>query len=176
MTYFCPCIVNRLVNRSTIYCGDFLAKIKNSSIQNSVTPKPCILDDFGRRRTQIYRNKSRTNAAESAIRQGSGAGSNYYCYPNHIVFHDLETGEMIGTHRGQGYAIGSTWSRGAAWAVYGFIIAYAHTGEQRYLDTAKKVANDFIANLAVENWLPLVDFRAPAEPIQYDSTAGAIAA
>ena len=95
---------------------------------------------------------------------------------NHIVFHDLETGEMIGTHRGQGYAIGSTWSRGAAWAVYGFIIAYAHTGEQRYLDTAKKVANDFIANLAVENWLPLVDFRAPAEPIQYDSTAGAIAA
>ena len=81
MTYFCPCIVNRLVNRSTIYCGDFLAKIKNSSIQNSATPKPCILDDFGRRRTQIYRNKSRTNAAESAIRQGSGAGSDYYCYP-----------------------------------------------------------------------------------------------
>ena len=81
MTYFCPCIVNRLVNRSTIYCGDFLAKIKNSSIQNSATPKPCILDDFGRRRTQIYRNKSRTNAAESAIRQGFGAGSNYYCYP-----------------------------------------------------------------------------------------------
>ena len=81
MTHFCPCIVNRLVNRSTIYCGDFLAKIKNSSIQNSATPKPCILDDFGRRRTQIYRNKSRTNAAESAIRQGFGAGSYYYCYP-----------------------------------------------------------------------------------------------
>ena len=85
MTYFCPCIVNRLVNRSTIYCGDFLAKIKKSSIQNSATPKPCILDDFGRRRTQIYRNKSRTNAAESAIRQGFGAGSNYYCYPRITV-------------------------------------------------------------------------------------------
>ena len=82
MTHFCPCIVNRLVNRSTIYCGDFLAKIKNSSIQNSATPKPCILNDFGRRRTQIYRNKSRTNAAESAIRQGFGAGSDYYCYPS----------------------------------------------------------------------------------------------
>ena len=83
MTYFCPCIVNRLVNRSTIYCGDFLAMIKNSSIQNSATPKPCILDDFGRRRTRIYRNKSRTNAAESAIRQGPEAGSYYYCYPTH---------------------------------------------------------------------------------------------
>ena len=31
---------------------------------------------------------------------------------NHIVFHDVETGEMTGTHRGQGYAVGSTWSRG----------------------------------------------------------------
>ena len=95
---------------------------------------------------------------------------------NHIVIHDLETGEMIGTHLGQGYAVGSTWSRGASWAVYGFALAYAHTGDVRYLDTAKKVANDFIANLAVENWIPLVDFRAPAEPVQYDSTAGAIAA
>ena len=85
MTHFCPCIVNRLVNRSTIYCGDFLAKIKNSSIQNSTTPKPCILDDFGRRRTQIYRNKSRTNAAESAIRQDFGAGSDYYCYPKYKI-------------------------------------------------------------------------------------------
>ena len=81
MTHFRPCFVNCLVNRSTIYCGNFLAMIKNSSIQNSATPKPCILDDFGRRRTQIYRNKSRTNAAESAIRQGLGAGSDFYCYP-----------------------------------------------------------------------------------------------
>ncbi len=95
---------------------------------------------------------------------------------NHIVIHDLETGEMIGTHLGQGYAVGSTWSRGASWAVYGFALAYAHTGDVKYLDTAKKVANDFIANIAVENWIPLVDFRAPAEPVQYDSTAGAIAA
>ena len=30
-------------------------------------------------------NKSRTNAAESAIRQGFGAGSDYYCYPNYTL-------------------------------------------------------------------------------------------
>ena len=96
MTHFCPCIVNRLVNRSTIYCGDFLAKIKNSSIQNSTTPKPCILDDFGRRRTQIYRNKSRTNAAESAIRQGPEAGSYYYCYP--MVWYPTEDTDTAKTY------------------------------------------------------------------------------
>jgi len=33
---------------------------------------------------QIYRNKSRTNAAESAIRHGFWAGSGYYCYPKLI--------------------------------------------------------------------------------------------
>ena len=40
-----------------------------------------ILDDFGERRTKIYRNKSRTLAAKSTIRQGLEAGSYYYCYP-----------------------------------------------------------------------------------------------
>ena len=50
-----------------------------------------------------------------------------------------------------------------------------HTKEQRYLDTAKRIANYFIANCC-DDWLPRVDFRAPAEPVMYDSTAGACAA
>lgn len=95
---------------------------------------------------------------------------------NHIVCHDTVTGEMTGTKGGQGYGVGSTWSRGEAWGLYGFILSYIHTGEERYLDTAKKIAHYFIANLAADEWLPLVDFRAPAEPVLYDSTAGAISA
>ena len=93
----------------------------------------------------------------------------------HIVDHDRETGKAIGTFGGQGYAEGSSWSRGQAWAVYGFVISYIHTGEVRYLDAAKKVANYFIANCC-DDWLPRVDFRAPAEPVYYDSTAGACTA
>ncbi len=95
---------------------------------------------------------------------------------NHIVSHDIHTGEVIETFAGQGYAVGSTWSRGAAWALYGFVLSYIHTGKTEYLDTAKKVAHYFITNLATDNWLPLVDFRAPEQPVWYDSTAGAIAA
>lgn len=95
---------------------------------------------------------------------------------NHIVCHDTVTGEAVCTKGGQGYGVGSTWSRGEAWGLYGFVISYIHTGEQRYLDTAKKIANYFISNLACTDWLPLVDFRAPAEPVLYDSTAGTIAA
>ena len=95
---------------------------------------------------------------------------------NHIVAHDLETGELVETYAGQGYAVGSTWSRGAAWALYGFILSYIHTKKPEYLDTAKKVAHYFITNLIADDWLPIVDFRAPEEPKRYDSTAGAIAA
>lgn len=94
---------------------------------------------------------------------------------NHIVIHDRETGEMIDSHGGQGYGHGSSWSRGQSWAVYGLTISYLHTGEQRYLDGAKRVANYFIANCC-DDWLPRSDFRAPSEPVVYDSTAGACTA
>ena len=93
----------------------------------------------------------------------------------HIVEHDRETGEPVKTYGGQGYAEGTSWSRGQAWAVYGFIISYKHTGEKRFLDAAKKVAHYFIANCC-DDWLPRIDFRAPSEPVYYDSTAGACAA
>lgn len=93
----------------------------------------------------------------------------------HIVEHDRATGEVVKTHGGQGIREGSSWSRGQAWGLYGFVISYRHTGEQRYLDGAKQVANYFIANCC-DDWLPRCDFRAPSEPVIYDATAGACAA
>ena len=93
----------------------------------------------------------------------------------HIVEHDRESGEAVCTYGGQGFGVGSCWSRGQAWGLYGFIISYKHTGEQRYLNAAKLVANYFIANCC-DDWLPRVDFRAPSQPVYYDSTAGACAA
>lgn len=93
----------------------------------------------------------------------------------HIVEHDRETGEVVQTYGGQGSGVGSSWSRGQAWALYGFVISYIHTGEERYLNAAKQVANYFIANCC-DDWLPRVDFRAPEEPVMIDTTAGACAA
>ena len=92
----------------------------------------------------------------------------------HIVEHDRETGEVVATYAGQGCAVGSSWSRGQAWALYGFMISYAHTKEERYLDAAKQVANYFIAN-SCDDWLPRVDFRGPAEPVMIDTSASACA-
>lgn len=93
----------------------------------------------------------------------------------HIVDHDTQTGEIAATLGGQGFCEGSSWSRGQAWAIYGFALSYIHTGEQRYLDAAKKVAHYFIANVC-DDYLPKVDFRAPDEPVYYDTTAGVCAA
>ena len=93
----------------------------------------------------------------------------------HVVVHDPVTGEAIEKRGLQGYGKESSWSRGQSWALYGFTLSYLHTGKQEYLDTAKRVAHYFIA-ATCEDWLPKSDFRAPVEPVYYDSSAGMCAA
>lgn len=94
---------------------------------------------------------------------------------NHIVVHDTEQDVVLGVRKGQGYSEDSCWSRGASWALYGFVISYIHTKEQRYLETAIKVAEYFIQETKKTNWLPRLDFCQPNQPLYYDSTAGVIA-
>ncbi len=94
---------------------------------------------------------------------------------NHIVIFDPETGEFLDNPGGQGYVSGSSWSRGQSWALYGFTLSYIHTGEQRYLDTAKRIAHYFISQIT-DDWMPRVDFRQPAEPVLKDNVAGNVAA
>lgn len=93
---------------------------------------------------------------------------------NHIVAFDPATGEFADTFGGQGYAKGSSWTRGQAWALYGFTLSYIHTKNESYLNTARRVANYFISNTP-ENGLIPVDFRQPADCTLEDSTASAIA-
>lgn len=93
---------------------------------------------------------------------------------NHVVIFNPETGEFLDNPTGQGYASGSCWSRGNSWALYGFILCYLNTGNKEYLDTAKKVADYFIANVGDAD-LPKCDFDQPAEPDIRDSAASAIA-
>ena len=94
---------------------------------------------------------------------------------NHIIIFDAETGEVLDNPGGQGYESGSSWSRGQAWALYGFTLSYLHTGKQEYLDTAKRVANYFISQIT-DDYIPRCDFRQPAEPVLKDDTAGTVAA
>ncbi len=102
---------------------------------------------------------------------------NKFVRPDGSVYHTLvldpETGDVIEALQGQGYSPCSSWSRGQAWAIYGFAQAYLNTGNTQYLDTAKRVAHYFIANMKKDE-LPLVDFRAPESPVYYDASAASV--
>jgi unsaturated chondroitin disaccharide hydrolase len=93
----------------------------------------------------------------------------------HIVAFDPFVGGVVQTYGGQGYEKGSSWTRGQTWAMYGFMMSYIHTKEERYLNTAKKCANYFISNIPESGLIP-ADFKQPAEPNCEDSSAAAIAA
>ncbi len=94
---------------------------------------------------------------------------------NHIVDHDAYTGEVIKSYAGQGCAEWSAWSRGQAWAIYGFVLSYIHTDDEKYLEVAKNTAHYFIANVC-DDWVPKCDFRASEEPVIFDTSAGTCAA
>lgn len=94
---------------------------------------------------------------------------------HHIVDFDPMTGAVIGKPAGQGYAEGSSWSRGQAWGLYGFTLAAINTGDESYLDTARRIADYFVAHIRPDG-LTDCDFVQPKEPERIDNIAGACAA
>ncbi len=93
----------------------------------------------------------------------------------HIVVMDARTGEVVETRGGQGYENGSSWTRGQAWALHGFTLAHRNTGNADYLNTAKRIAHYFIANIRPDGLIDC-DFRQPRNEERFDNIAGACAA
>ncbi|WP_269431347.1 glycoside hydrolase family 88 protein [Paenibacillus algorifonticola] len=94
----------------------------------------------------------------------------------HIISFDAENGAYLENFGGQGYSPESSWSRGTAWGLYGFTNTYRHTGDERFLDTAKRIAHYFIAGLP-DDQVPYWDFRlGDDERLFRDSSAASISA
>lgn len=91
----------------------------------------------------------------------------------HVIDFDLETGEITRKLTVQGYSNDSCWSRGQAWAIYGFTLAYKYTKDELFLKTVENLAGYFIKNLP-EDYVPYWDFDASKREVR-DSSAGAIA-
>src|SRR5207248_3342602 len=56
----------------------------------------------------------------------------------HEAIFDVETGAFLRQSTQQGYRADSTWSRGLAWALYGFTAAHRLSGEGEFLDVARR--------------------------------------
>jgi unsaturated chondroitin disaccharide hydrolase len=90
------------------------------------------------------------------------------------VNYDRATGQVlsIGTH--QGLSATSTWSRGQAWAVYGFAQTAAALHDRGLLGVAQRVA-EYVARRLPNGAVPPWDYDAPPRaPI--DVSAGVITA
>ncbi len=93
----------------------------------------------------------------------------------HIVEFDPESGKRIKSYGGQGYAHGSSWTRGQGWGLYGFTSAYRNSGDKEYLRTAEKIADYCLTRIDDSGIIP-IDFDQPKEPAYEDSCGACIIA
>ena len=123
------------------------------------TADPCLLDIAMRH----------TLTSRRVLVRGDGSTA-------HEGLFDLQTGEFLKQATHQGHRGDSCWSRGLAWALYGFGTCYGYTRDARFLETAEACA-DFFLQSTPANGVPPWDFDAPAENYALaDTSAAAIAA
>lgn len=105
----------------------------------------------------------------------------YHIRDDHSIYHvvrwDTETYEIVERSTHQGYSPDTCWSRGQAWALYGFTNMYRYTSKEEYLQTSQKLAQYFWEHLDEGLYLPRWDFtfkNNEEEPL--DASAASVAA
>jgi unsaturated chondroitin disaccharide hydrolase len=94
---------------------------------------------------------------------------------SHEGLFDLNTGEFLRQSTHQGWRGDSSWSRGLAWALYGFGTVYGFMRDARFLQTAEACANFYIERTPAHG-VPPNDWDEPNPALPYESSAAAIAA
>ncbi len=95
---------------------------------------------------------------------------------SHVTDFDPDTGAFIKQDTHQGWSATSCWARGQAWAVYGFAECYRETGEAKFLDAARNLAQ-YCLRRAPSDRVPYWDYDSPSIPDDVrDSSAACILA
>lgn len=94
----------------------------------------------------------------------------------HEGIFDLETGEFLRQSTQQGFRGDSCWSRGLAWALYGFCVAHEYSRDPRFLHTSEACADYYIVHTPADG-IPPWDYNAPPENrTLVDTSSAAVAA
>ena len=94
---------------------------------------------------------------------------------HHVLNYSQADGRVQEIRRGQGASCTTAWSRGQAWAIYGYTMMYRYTRDARYRDFARKLADYAINHPHMPaDGVPYWDFGAPGE--ERDSSAAAVMA
>lgn len=98
------------------------------------------------------------------------------CY--HVVDYALRDGAVRHKQTAQGYADESVWSRGQAWAVYGYTMCYRYTRFDRYLQQARKTLQLMLSHPRMpKDLVPYWDMEAPKIPNEpRDASSAAVIA
>lgn len=93
----------------------------------------------------------------------------------HTFYMDVETGAPRFGKTAQGFSDRSCWARGQAWGIYGFALSYLYTGDLRFMEVGKKLANYFLNRLP-EDDVCYWDLIFTSGTEERDSSAAVIAA
>jgi unsaturated chondroitin disaccharide hydrolase len=116
-------------------CGDCAKDRQGETIIDSMMNVGLLTWAYENTGAAKYRNAAREHShavAQLLVRED---GSTFQA-----VTLDRRTGRVIKRHTHQGKASGSTWSRGQAWAVYGFAQTGAALHDASLIETAEKAA------------------------------------
>lgn len=96
----------------------------------------------------------------------------------HVVDYDSATGMPLKQETFQGFANGSAWARGQAWALAGYAAAARFSNTPAYLAHARKIADFILRHPRLPaDGIPYWDFDAPDIPTALrDASAGAVMA
>ena len=115
------------------------------------------------------------NAARSHVKQAEKYIVREDASTYHTFYMNPETGEPRFGKTAQGFSDTSCWSRGQAWAIYGFPLSYGYTKDPELLEMTKKVANYFLNRLP-EDEVCYWDLIFTSGPEERDSSSVPIVA
>lgn len=109
------------------------------------------------------------NHANTALKNHMREDGSLY----HLVDYDPDNGEILSRESEGNKSPKVTWTRGHAWGIYGYAMAYRFTENKEYLKASKLMADNFVEHLSEE----FIPYWVIGERMhKKDSSAAAIAA